>query len=64
MGFLTIGQLARYDVQNLMDRFDKKSGLWRWRVANGKDENPVIPRFRLVLKVPFAVLNDASEDLS
>jgi DNA polymerase IV (archaeal DinB-like DNA polymerase) len=44
MGILTIGQLARYDVQNLMDRFGKKSGLWMLQVANGKDEDPVIPR--------------------
>jgi DNA polymerase IV (archaeal DinB-like DNA polymerase) len=44
MGILTIGQLARYDVQNLMDTFGKKSGLWMWQVANGKDEDPVIPR--------------------
>lgn len=44
MGILTIGQLARYDVQKLMDRFGKNSGLWMWQVANGKDEDPVIPR--------------------
>ncbi|MGB6591657.1 MAG: hypothetical protein WBE68_09155 [Candidatus Nitrosopolaris sp.] len=43
MGILTIGQLAKYDVQNLMDRFGKKSGLWMWQVANGKDDDPGIP---------------------
>jgi DNA polymerase IV (DinB-like DNA polymerase) len=44
MGIQTIGQLAKYDVQNLMDRFGKKNGLWMWQAANGKDEDPVIPR--------------------
>lgn len=44
MGIQTIGQLAKYDVQNLMDRFGKKNGLWMWQVANGKDEDPVIPK--------------------
>jgi DNA polymerase IV (archaeal DinB-like DNA polymerase) len=44
MGIHTIGQLARYDVQHLMDRFGKKNGLWMWQVANGEDEDPVIPR--------------------
>jgi nucleotidyltransferase/DNA polymerase involved in DNA repair len=51
MGIHTIGQLARYDVQHLMDKFGKKNGLWMWQVANGKDEDPVM--FPLVLKVPF-----------
>jgi DNA polymerase IV (DinB-like DNA polymerase) len=44
MGIHTIGQLAKFDVQNLMDRFGKKNGLWMWQVANGQDEDPVIPR--------------------
>ncbi|HET7147114.1 MAG TPA: DNA polymerase IV [Candidatus Nitrosopolaris sp.] len=44
MGIHTIGQLAKYDVQNLMDRFGKKNGLWMWQVANGQDESQVIPR--------------------
>jgi len=44
MGIRTIGQLAKYDVQNLMGRFGKKNGLWMWQVANGRDEDPVIPR--------------------
>jgi DNA polymerase IV (archaeal DinB-like DNA polymerase) len=44
MGIRTIGQLANYDVQNLMGRFGKKNGLWMWQVANGRDEDPVIPR--------------------
>ena len=44
MGIRTIGQLAKYDVQNLMGRFGKKNGLWMWQVANGRDEDPVVPR--------------------
>lgn len=46
MGIHTIGQLAKYDVQKLKDRFGKKSGLWMWQVANGRDNNndPVVPR--------------------
>jgi DNA polymerase IV (archaeal DinB-like DNA polymerase) len=44
MGIHTIGQLAKYDVQNLMDKFGKRNGLWMWQVANGQDEDPVIPR--------------------
>jgi DNA polymerase IV (archaeal DinB-like DNA polymerase) len=45
MGIQTIGQLAKYDVQKLKDRFGKKNGLWMWRVANGKDNDDfVAPR--------------------
>jgi DNA polymerase IV (archaeal DinB-like DNA polymerase) len=45
MGIQTIGQLAKYDVQKLKDRFGKKNGLWMWQVANGRDsDDPVLPR--------------------
>jgi DNA polymerase IV (DinB-like DNA polymerase) len=44
MGIKTIGQLAKYDVQSLMDRFGKKNGLWMWQVANGRDNDMVSPR--------------------
>ena len=44
MGIKTIGQLAKCDVQSLMDRFGKKNGLWMWQVANGRDNNTVSPR--------------------
>ena len=44
MGINTIGQLAKRDVQNLIDRFGKKNGLWMWHVANGKDHEPALPR--------------------
>ena len=39
MGIQTIGQLAKYDVQKLKDRFGKKNGLWMWQVANGRDND-------------------------
>jgi DNA polymerase IV (DinB-like DNA polymerase) len=44
LGIETIGQLAKYDVQKLIDRFGKKHGLWMWKVANGIDTEAVIPR--------------------
>jgi DNA polymerase IV (archaeal DinB-like DNA polymerase) len=44
MGIKTIGQLAKCDVQSLMDRFGKKNGLWMWQVANGRDSDVVSPR--------------------
>jgi DNA polymerase IV (DinB-like DNA polymerase) len=43
LGIETIGQLAKYDVQKLIDRFGKKHGLWMWQVANGSDTEAVIP---------------------
>ena len=44
MGIKTIGQLAKCDVQNLMDKFGKKNGLWMWQVANGRDSDIVSTR--------------------
>jgi DNA polymerase IV (archaeal DinB-like DNA polymerase) len=44
MEIKTIGQLAKCDVQSLMDRFGKKNGLWMWQVANGRDNDIVSPR--------------------
>jgi DNA polymerase IV (archaeal DinB-like DNA polymerase) len=44
MGIKTVGQLAKCDIQNLIERFGKKNGLWMWNVANGKDNEPVLPR--------------------
>ncbi len=43
MGIKTLGQLASADVQTLTSRFGK-NGYWMWRVANGTDEEPVVPR--------------------
>jgi DNA polymerase IV (DinB-like DNA polymerase) len=44
MGTETIGQLAKHDVQKLIEKFGKKNGIWMWRVANGRDDEPVMPR--------------------
>ncbi|HSF51529.1 MAG TPA: DUF72 domain-containing protein, partial [Nitrososphaeraceae archaeon] len=40
----TIGELAKTDVQILIERFGKKIGTWMWQVANGENSDPVIPR--------------------
>ena len=44
MRIKTIGQLAKCNVQDLIEKFGKKNGLWMWYVANGKDNEPVSPR--------------------
>jgi DNA polymerase IV (DinB-like DNA polymerase) len=44
MNIKTIGELANTDVQILIERFGKKIGTWMWQVANGEDNDPVIPR--------------------
>ena len=44
MGTETIGQLAKYNVQKLIEKFGKKNGIWMWHVANGRDNEPVMPR--------------------
>ena len=44
MGIKTIGELAKCDVQNLIEKFGKKNGLWMWHIANGEDNEPVLPR--------------------
>jgi len=44
MKIKTIGDLANTDVQILIERFGKKIGTWMWQVANGKDNEPVLPR--------------------
>ena len=44
MNIKTIGDLANTDVQILIERFGKKVGTWMWKVANGEDNEPVIPR--------------------
>ena len=43
-GTETIGDLAKQDVQKLIDRFGRKHGLWMWQVANGNDADVVVPR--------------------
>jgi DNA polymerase IV (archaeal DinB-like DNA polymerase) len=44
MKIKTIGELAKTDVQILIERFGKKIGTWMWQVANGNDNEPVLPR--------------------
>jgi DNA polymerase IV (DinB-like DNA polymerase) len=44
MNIKTIGDLASTDVQILLEKFGKKIGTWMWQVANGIDNEPVIPR--------------------
>ena len=44
MKIKTIGELANTDVQLLVEKFGKKKGTWMWQVANGKDNEPVLPR--------------------
>jgi len=44
MGVNTIGELSRTDVQNLLEKFGKKQGLWMWQIANGRESEPVVPR--------------------
>jgi DNA polymerase IV (DinB-like DNA polymerase) len=41
LGIKTIGDLARYDVQRLMDVFGKKLGVYFHNAANGVDNEPV-----------------------
>ncbi|MCW4054751.1 MAG: DNA polymerase IV [Candidatus Bathyarchaeota archaeon] len=41
LGINTIGELARYDVQRLMDIFGKKLGIYFHNAANGVDNEPV-----------------------
>ena len=44
MGIETIGQLSNSDIQKLSDKFGKRQALWMWQIANGKENEPVIPR--------------------
>jgi DNA polymerase IV (archaeal DinB-like DNA polymerase) len=43
MGIDTLGQLAKADVKKLVEKFGV-NGQWMWDVANGRDEELVIPR--------------------
>ena len=44
MKIQTIGNLAKTDVQKLIEIFGKKTGTWMWQVANGSFDDPVTPR--------------------
>jgi DNA polymerase IV (DinB-like DNA polymerase) len=43
MGIVTLGQLAAMDVGKLVNKFGA-NGAWMWKVANGKDDEPVVVR--------------------
>ena len=43
MGIDTLGQLAKADVKKLVEKFGV-NGQWMWDVANGRDDELVIPR--------------------
>ena len=43
IGIDTLGQLAKADVKKLVEKFGV-NGQWMWDVANGRDEELVIPR--------------------
>jgi len=43
MNIKTIGQLSNTDVQLLIERFGRKIGTWMWQIANGLDNEPVLP---------------------
>ena len=43
MGIDTLGQLAKADVKKLVEKFGV-NGQWMWDIANGRDEELVIPR--------------------
>jgi DNA polymerase IV (DinB-like DNA polymerase) len=44
MGIQIIGDLANADIQRLLEKFGKKQGLWMWQIANGKENEMVVPR--------------------
>jgi DNA polymerase IV (DinB-like DNA polymerase) len=44
MGIKTVGQLARTDIQTLVNKFGNKHGIRMWKIANGLDDDPVRPR--------------------
>jgi DNA polymerase IV (DinB-like DNA polymerase) len=49
MNIITVGQLAKTDVQTLIERFGRKTGIWMWHVSNGQYFDPVVPRGNHVL---------------
>lgn len=61
IGIETVGQLATCDVQKLMDMFGR-NGLWMWKVANGSDDESVMPREDHVSLSTEHTLNEATRD--
>jgi len=62
MNIKTIGQLSNTDVQLLIERFGKKIGTWMWQVANGLDNEPVLPRGNHVSLSNESTLEFVTED--
>lgn len=62
MNIKTIGQLSNTDVQLLIERFGKKTGTWMWQVANGLDNEPVLPRGNHISLSNESTLEFVTED--
>ncbi|MGZ5546966.1 MAG: DNA polymerase IV [Nitrososphaeraceae archaeon] len=62
MNIKTIGQLSNTDVQLLIERFGKKIGTWMWQVANGLDNEPVLPRGNHISLSNESTLEFVTED--
>ena len=62
MNIKTIGQLSNTDVQLLIERFGKKIGTWMWQVANGLDNERVLPRGNHVSLSNESTLEFVTED--
>ena len=62
MNIKTIGQLSNTDVQLLIERFGKKIGSWMWQVANGLDNEPVLPRRNHISLSNESTLEFVTED--
>jgi DNA polymerase IV (DinB-like DNA polymerase) len=62
MNIKTIDQLSNTDVQLLIERFGKKIGTWMWQVANGLDNEPVLPRGNHVSLSNESTLEFVTED--
>jgi DNA polymerase IV (DinB-like DNA polymerase) len=44
MGISTVGELSQTNVQKLLEKFGKRQGLWMWQIANGRENDAVIPK--------------------
>ncbi|WP_085314990.1 Y-family DNA polymerase [Derxia lacustris] len=42
IGIVSVGDLARHDVADLVERFGRSYGLWLHAVAHGRDDRPVV----------------------
>ena len=62
MNIKTIGQLSNTDVQLLIERFGKKIGTWMWQVANGLDNEQVLPRGNHISLSNESTLEFVTED--